>query len=76
MTSTMVLISLGNFTKQTEDQKPFLVGPKKPQNIGRRNAITIEPYYNESTNDPQSPYNSDTWNTNQQNQTLYSSYYH
>ena len=51
-------------------QTPFLVRPKKPKKIERRNTITFEPSHNESTNDPWSPHNRDICNTNQQNQTL------
>ena len=82
-TSTTVLnskcltnVSPTNSSNQTKDQKSFLVRPRKPQKIERRNIIIVEPSYNESTNDPQSPHNNNICNTNQKNQTSYSSYYH
>ena len=56
-------------SNQKEDQASFLVRPRTPQKIERQRTITIVAFYNESTNDPQSPHNSDTCNTNQQNQT-------
>lgn len=81
-TSTTVLnskcltsVSPTNSSNQIEDQTSFLVRPRKPQKIERRNIIIVEPSYNESTNDTQSPHNN-ICNTNQQNQTSYSSYYH
>ena len=58
-----------NSSNQKEDQAPFLVRPRAPQKIERRSTIIVVPSHNESKNDPQSPHNSDTCNTTQQNQT-------
>ena len=58
-----------NSSNQKEDQAPFLVRPRAPQKIERRSTIIVVPSHNESKNDPQSPHNSDTCNTNQQNKT-------